>query len=312
MFARRSNIFIGEKMEKNYLEFTAKDNKKIKYLEWKVENPKMCVEIIHGMHDHAMRYDEFAKFLQANGISVYALDLRGHGMSAVDKEHLGLVPYTNAWMKMVDDIDVLNTIIRKENPDKKLAMLGHSMGSILARTYAYKFGDYIDKLLLLSCIKSPIFVNKLFKLFLKLALAKEGYDGKNEALNKKAFDFIYKATKDNMLTSDPEENAKFLNDPLCIFEYSNGFFQMIIHGTDKANRKESLDYIPKDLPIYLFTGKKDPLSNYDTGIKQMYGLLRSNGIDNLEMYEYENLKHDLLHDIEKEKVYQDILKALLA
>ena len=64
--------------------------------------------------------------------------------------------------------------------------------------------------------------------------------------------------------------------------------------------------------IYLFSGKKDPLSNFELGIKQIYGLLRSVGIEDLKLIEYDNLKHELLHDIEKEKVFQDILKALLA
>ena len=299
-------------MEKNYLEFTAKDNEKIKYLEWKVQDPKLCVEIVHGMRDHSMRYDEFAKFLNQNQISVYALDLRGHGMSAIDKEHLGLVPKSNAWMKMVDDIDVLNSIIRKENPGKKLALIGHSMGSILARTYAYKFGDYIDKMILLSSVKSPAFLNKIFKFFLNILISKEGYDYKNDSLNEKSYDFMSKDIRDDKLTSDAEERAKFLQDEFCIFKYSNGFFKMLISGVDKASRRENLNYIPKDLPIYLFSGKKDPLSNFEQGVKELYGLLRSVGIENLELIEYDNLKHELLHDIEKEKVFQDILKALLA
>lgn len=299
-------------MEKNYLEFTAKDNEKIKYLEWKVQDPKLCVEIVHGMRDHSMRYDEFAKFLNQNQISVYALDLRGHGMSAIDKEHLGLVPKSNAWMKMVDDIDVLNSIIRKENPGKKLALIGHSMGSIFARTYAYKFGDYIDKMILLSSVKSPAFLNKIFKFFLNILISKEGYDYKNDSLNEKSYDFMSKDIRDDKLTSDAEERAKFLQDEFCIFKYSNGFFKMLVSGVDKASRRENLNYIPKDLPIYLFSGKKDPLSNFEQGVKELYGLLRSVGIENLELIEYDNLKHELLHDIEKEKVFQDILKALLA
>lgn len=298
-------------MERNYLEFTAKDSEKIKYLEWKVQDPKLCVEIVHGMHDHSMRYDELAKFLNENQISVYALNLRGHGMTAIDKEHLGLVPNSNAWMKLVDDIDVLNSIIRKENPDKKIALLGHSMGSILARTYAYKYGDYIDTMILLSSVKSPAFINSIFKFFLKVLISKEGYDAKNESLNKKSFDFMSKSVKEDKLTSDPLERAKFLQDELCMFKYSNGFFKMLISGVDKASRKENLEYIPKDLPIYLLSGKKDPLSNFEHGIKELYGLLRSVGMDKLELIEYDNLKHDLLHDIGKEKVFQDILKALL-
>lgn len=299
-------------MEKKYLEFTAKDKDKIKYLEWKVENPELCVEIVHGMHDHSMRYDELARFLNQNNISVYALDLRGHGMTAIDKEHLGIVPKSNAWMKMVDDIDVLNSIIREENSDKKVALLGHSMGSILARTYAYKYGDYIDKMLLLSSVKSPAFINKIFKFFLKVLISKEGFDAKNENINEKSFDFMSKNIKEDMLTSDSEERAKFLQDELCIFKYSNGFFKMLVSGVDKASRKENLEYIPKDLPVYLFSGKKDPLSNFEHGIKELYGLFRNVGIENLELIEYENSKHELIHDIEKETVFQDMLKALLS
>ena len=52
-----------------------------------VENPKAVVLIVHGMMEHALRYYNFAKFLNENGYIVIANDLRGHGHSAIDKKY---------------------------------------------------------------------------------------------------------------------------------------------------------------------------------------------------------------------------------
>ena len=46
---------------------------------WEIENPKNIVLIVTGMAEHSARYDDFAKFLNENGYSVYCLDHYSQG-----------------------------------------------------------------------------------------------------------------------------------------------------------------------------------------------------------------------------------------
>ena len=73
---------------------------------WKVDNPKANVVIITGMEEYLLRYDEFAQFLNSNGINVYGVDPYGQGDSAKDESELGIVPQS-FFSKMVRNVDDL-------------------------------------------------------------------------------------------------------------------------------------------------------------------------------------------------------------
>ena len=59
------------------------------YLWDDVSSPKAVIQIVHGMQEHASRYDHFAKYLNKNGFIVFATDHRGHGKTAGDVKLLG-------------------------------------------------------------------------------------------------------------------------------------------------------------------------------------------------------------------------------
>ena len=74
-------------MEERWL--TMKDGKKLFYRVWKAENTKATVHINHGMAEHSLRYDRFAKFLNAHGYTVFCQDHRGHGRTKENAEETG-------------------------------------------------------------------------------------------------------------------------------------------------------------------------------------------------------------------------------
>ena len=55
----------------------------------KPDNPRAVLQILHGMMEHSERYKAFAEWMAGQGIAVYAADLPGHGLSAVNEEDLG-------------------------------------------------------------------------------------------------------------------------------------------------------------------------------------------------------------------------------
>jgi alpha-beta hydrolase superfamily lysophospholipase len=73
------------------------------------------------------------------------------------------------------------------------------------------------------------------------------------------------------------------------------------------DRKEWASEVPKDLPIYLISGNMDPVGEYGKGVQQVYKELLNAGVKDLSMKLYTDGHHDILKDIGKEKVYEDIV-----
>lgn len=101
------------------------DGLKLQAYTWEPENKetvKALVIIVHGIGEHANCYDEYARYFSFQGISVFSMDLRGHGRSPGKRGHTA--PRAN----VLKDIDSLCEIARKTYPKKPLFIYGHSMG----------------------------------------------------------------------------------------------------------------------------------------------------------------------------------------
>ena len=84
--------------------------------------------IVHGIGEHSGRYERTGRLLAAAGIHVQAFDLRGHGLSG------GRRVYVRRWDDFLDDVEVRLAAIRE--PGRPLVLFGHSMGALIALTYA--------------------------------------------------------------------------------------------------------------------------------------------------------------------------------
>lgn len=105
------------------------DNETIAGYSWHLDNPQQVVCIIHGIGEHAGRYDRMATKMQENGIAVVSMDLRGHGISTGKRGHC-------APRKVVlSDIDQLVLETQKRYPNVPVVIYGHSMGGNIALDY---------------------------------------------------------------------------------------------------------------------------------------------------------------------------------
>ncbi|QOX62538.1 lysophospholipase [Anoxybacterium hadale] len=96
---------------------------------WNVDQPKAIACLIHGIGEHAGRYDRIGEALQESEIGLIAVDLRGHGLSAGKRGH------TAPRAEILRDIDLLIEYTRKIHPDVPIVLYGHSMGGNLALDY---------------------------------------------------------------------------------------------------------------------------------------------------------------------------------
>ena len=126
------------------MQFTRQDNTfvdahgvTVHYYQWKSGSPRGVVQIVHGLGEHAARYERLAQALASAGYSVYADDHRGHGRTGLGQhagDHSLLGRLGPGGMRAtVDSVRQLSGIIRAENPSVPLVLFGHSWGSIIAQ-----------------------------------------------------------------------------------------------------------------------------------------------------------------------------------
>ena len=116
------------------------EKKEIFVYEWPVESPKAIVQIVHGMAEHAGRYDAFARFLNGHGYYVVADDHRGHGKT--DEKSLGYAPKDMFEHTLLDEALVLETF-QKKYADTPVIVLGFSYGSFLTQHFIARHGEQL-------------------------------------------------------------------------------------------------------------------------------------------------------------------------
>ena len=108
--------------------------------------PRAIFRISHGMAEHRLRYAEFAQNLAQLGFVVVTSDHRGHGGSAASPEELGYFNKHKGWQKCVNDLYELMIQVKQEYPDVPVILFGHSMGSIMARSFVKRYDALLNGL----------------------------------------------------------------------------------------------------------------------------------------------------------------------
>ena len=111
---------------------------------WEREAPWCLVQLIHGMSEHIRRYDAFARYLNQQGIFVAGCDNASHGQSRNPEDPWGYFGETDGWAHLLEDVDQVRRLLQQAHPGVPLVVMGHSMGSFLARAYAARYGQGVD------------------------------------------------------------------------------------------------------------------------------------------------------------------------
>jgi len=292
--------------------FKTKDSKIIFVHKWSPKTQAIAaVQIAHGMAEHSARYQNFAEFLTNKGFVVYANDHRGHKKTAGNVENLGFFANENGWNLVVDDMRQLTNIISDENPNLPIFLLGHSMGSLLIRTYITKYNDKIKGVILSGTSGESGFMVKMGKFTAKLIGTFKGKQTPSKLLDNMSFGKFNSAFKPNRtkfdwLSRDNEQVDKYVNDPYCGTVFSNRFFYDMVSGVDYNNKKENINKIDKNLPILFVSGNSDPVGNFGEGVKKVVKDYKTAGIKNIELKLYKEARHEILNETNKQEIYKNI------
>ena len=105
----------------------------------KSRNIRGVVQLSHGMIDYVGRYEELADYLTGLGFVFAGNNHLGHGKTAADASDLGFFASSSGVEMLIKDLHTMNRYLRECYPGVPVIMLGHSMGSFLARLYTVKY-----------------------------------------------------------------------------------------------------------------------------------------------------------------------------
>ncbi|MFO7928962.1 MAG: alpha/beta hydrolase [Candidatus Humimicrobiaceae bacterium] len=282
---------------------------------WVPDKIRAAVLIIHGMAEHSARYRDFSKFLAENNFAAYGYDLRGHGKTAGDPDKVGFISGKGEWDKLLNDLHELKKHISLKHKNRPIFLFGHSMGSFLARNYAYLTKSKLDGIILSGNIGPQGIMGYAGLLLAKIEELIKGPDAKSHLLHNLTFGnyarhFKERRTEFDWLSSKKEAVDRYIKDPYCGSIFSASFFCDLLKAVIEINKMVNIKNTPKNLPILMLTGSMDPVGDMTKGVKEILKLYKQAGIKDITYKEYKDARHEILHEKINYQVYNDILNWL--
>lgn len=268
----------------------------------KVDNPKGVVQIIHGMQEHAKRYNDFAKYLNSVGIIVFASDLRGHGQTALI--HNLPLGYSDGdiFMEIVQDQIIITEYLNNKYK-LPVTIFGHSFGSFIGQRYVVENGFKIKNIILCGSTYTNSMLYKSGYVLAKICRLFKGKKARAKLIEKLSLRSYGKGFPNgNWLTRDDKVWAKYLSDDLCGKSFPNNFYWSFFKHA--RHNYDNLKNIPFYVPIMLISGTDDPVK----GKKGLHKLFFKYGSANKKVFlkVYPGARHELINELNKDEVFKDI------
>jgi alpha-beta hydrolase superfamily lysophospholipase len=284
---------MSEAMKATDFRFTSTDGLSIECSRWQSPGPvRGVVQIAHGMGEHMGRYLPTIEALLGAGLTVYANDHRGHGRTAPSPAQLGDFG-DGGFDLLVEDMVRLSRVAKDENPDVPFVLLGHSMGSFAAQKFVLDHSREIDGLVLSGS-------GALDGLARLAASAPEGTNILNAP-------FEPARTPMDWLSRDPSAVDAFIADPLCFPSLQPASFASFLGAAQTLADPLRLGHIREDLPVYLFSGSRDPVGGQLEGVRLLLERYRRAGLKDMTHDFYEGGRHEMLNETNRGEVVTRLL-----
>ena len=291
---------------------TANDGVELYINQWSTEGPpRAIVMIAHGMAEHSQRYARFARLLAEQGVSVFALDQRGHGRTA-ESGTLGHFANEQGWDLVVNDLCCVNHHFRASYPHTPILLLGHSMGSYIALAYLMQHSCSMQGAILSG---SNYFKTSLrYRAAMALARFERwrlGAQGRSAWFDTVVFYPHQRAVKQrrtdwDWLTRDAEQVDAYINDPLCGFTCTTQLWLDVLGGLRQITPVKNMVQIDNDLPLLIIGGDADPI-NKGHRLIGLANALRESGNRAVDIRLYPEARHEVLQEINHIEVTADIM-----
>jgi alpha-beta hydrolase superfamily lysophospholipase len=262
--------------------FTGRNNFSLYRQAWLTEGaPKAILLVVHGIAEHSGRYTNLVNYFVPKGYAVYSFDLRGHGKSDGKRSYIERFSY------YIDDLQTFFNLVRTENPNTRIFMVGHSMGSTIALDYALEHQSELQGLIISgTTLKLGSSINKAAILMAKIL---------SMILPK----IEVSALDPGGISRDPSVVAAYVNDPLNYTGKLSARFGVELLKTMEM-LQSGLSEI--NLPILIMQGSQDRISD-PASSKMLFDGVSSK---DKTMKIYEGFYHEIFNDPERQQVFSDM------
>ena len=286
--------------------FTGADGKHISLCVWdEVQQPKGVLQLVHGMAEHAARYDDFACYLNQNGWIVVGDDHRAHGET--DPNALGLAGQGDLFDRTVTDEKDITKLLRTRYK-LPVVILGHSYGSFLTQRYLTKGTQGLSGCILMgSAAMEGLALNYAYHLAFKRCAKDKGDDKGTTFANQTFVKYDKKIGegKNAWLSRDVEQVGKFNTDEKCGFVCSNAFYKFMFGGL-KSVAKDKGQKIDKSLKLLIVSGDNDHVGGCGKLVDKLAERYTGFGLTP-KVIKYPGARHELLNETNRAEVYADVL-----
>lgn len=271
--------------------------------------PKAVIQFSHGLCQNKDVFMPFMKYMAAHGVACVANDHRGHGGSIRQRRDLGYM-YEGGYMALINDMHMVTGWARENFPSSPVFLMGHSMGAMAARLYLKYFDSSIDGLIMsgtpswdplsylgkfLSGFLCSIGLER-YRMFFSQRLTSTKY-------NLKCFAEGYQT----WMCSDPKVNQAHMDNPLCNFYMTANCAYNLMEMLAEDFSKDNWLRANLEMPICLLSGEFDALKLSPSRFLHSISHLKDRGYRHIKSLVYPRMRHEVLNEIGKEKVWDDIL-----
>lgn len=288
------------------------------YLYEPTDKPKAIVQIIHGASEHFARYGLFSDFLAKNGYLVIGCDIIGHGLSTDTYDYVHFAD-KNGDLLAYESVVLVKEYIEKTYPNFKYYLLGHSMGSFLARKLILDFAEFYSKAVLSGTAYPPKMLIGMGMLLTKIIKGLKGPKHVSKMIQDMAIDAnpkkmrkdkIISGINEEWLTRDTIIQQYYHNSRMCGQPFTVAANLDMFRWIKFVSNTKNLSLGNFKLPHYFISGGNDALSNYGTEIEKLVAKMIKIGYEDIDYKIYPEARHEVLNELNKDEVYTDILRFL--
>lgn len=297
-------------MKKSVSTFLSADGKTaVSYKIWEPDDAssiRAVVQLSHGMCEYVDRYAAYAEHLTARGIVFAGNDHLGHGDTAASPDDYGYIADEDGAELLVRDVAQMSTLLRGRYPDKPLILLGHSMGSFVARLYLTEFSENLDGVIIMGTGgKKPAGLGKFVA---GLIGGTRGERRRSKLLQAMTFAGNLKRTPKEegtfaWLTKDREIVRAYEADERCGFNFTAQGYYDLFDLISRISGEEWAQKLPIDLPMLLVSGADDPIGGYGKGVGEVAALLAGAGVRDMTVHLFPGDRHEILNETDRAEVY---------
>ena len=301
-------------MKKNYSIISSDEKTKLHVVCWTPdEKPQAVIQLVHGMVEYIERYDDFARYLNSKGFVVFGHDHLGHGQSVQSVEDWGYVAEKRPGDALIRDMHRVRSAASKLYPDLPYFMLGHSMGSYLLRRYISYKGEGLKGAIIVGTGQESDATTLAGLSIVRALMKTKGERYRSQKIQNmtytapyKMYDLTLTDLTNSWICSDPAIMEKYASDARCRFLFTLNGFDALLSTVYYDNQKKYINKIPKDLPLLIVSGDKDPVGALGKGVKYVYDKYVKAGITDIECHLFPEMRHEILNEPDKAEVYDFI------